>query len=172
MKHITILVPRGALLGSIEGPRQVFAEANKYLIRQGRMPLFRVELAALDRETAAAGGLYQVTTDTLVRDIGRTDLVLIPALDGDLVHTVEANGELVPWIVRQYKTGAEVASLCVGAFLLAATGLVDRRKCATHWMAAQEFRRLYPEVDLVEDKIITDEHGIYTSGGAFSYLNL
>jgi transcriptional regulator GlxA family with amidase domain len=85
---------------------------------------------------------------------------------------VRENQGFLPWITQQYKDGAEVASLCVGAFLLAATGLVTGRKCATHWMAANEFRRMYPEVNLVEDKIITDEYGIYSSGGAFSYLNL
>ncbi|MDQ4140732.1 MAG: helix-turn-helix domain-containing protein, partial [Bacteroidota bacterium] len=74
--------------------------------------------------------------------------------------------------VRQYQSGAEVGSLCVGAFMLAATGLVTGKKCATHWMAAKDFRRMFPEVNLVEDKIITDEQGIYSSGGAFSYLNL
>jgi transcriptional regulator GlxA family with amidase domain len=60
----------------------------------------------------------------------------------------------------------------VGAFLLASTGLVNGRKCATHWMAARDFRKMFPEVQLVEDSILTDERGIYSSGGAFSYLNL
>ncbi len=73
---------------------------------------------------------------------------------------------------KQYKGGAEVASLCLGAFLLAATGLVNGRKCATHWLAENSFRQLFPEVELVTEKIITDEQGIYSSGGAFSYLNL
>src|SRR4029453_17634395 len=71
-----------------------------------------------------------------------------------------------------HRNGAEVASLCVGAFLLASTGLMKGRQCATHWMAANDFRKMFPDVLLVEDKIITDENGIYSSGGAFSYLNL
>ena len=56
--------------------------------------------------------------------------------------------------------------------VLAATGLVDGKKVATHWMAAADFKARFPQVKLVEDKIITDEHRIYSSGGAFSYLNL
>ena len=68
--------------------------------------------------------------------------------------------------------GAEVASLCVGAFLLASTGLLKGKKCATHWLGAKDFRRMFPDVDLVSDKIITDEHGIYSSGGATSFWNL
>ncbi len=172
MKHISILVPKGAILGSIEGPRQVFSEVNEYLKRMGRQPLFDVHLAGLTNETTVSNGIYTVYTHLLARDIIKTDLVIIPALDGNLTKTLEANKDFVPWIIKQYKSGAEVASLCVGAFLLASTGLIKGRRCATHWMAAHEFRRMFPEVNLVEDKIITDENGIYSSGGAFSYLNL
>ena len=172
MKHITILVPKGAILGSIEGPRQVLTEVNKLLKNMGKPPLFKVQLAGLAKEVPAAGGIYTVFTDALVKDIAKTDLIIIPALDGDMVKNLENNQEFVPWIINQYKAGAEVGSLCVGAFLLASTGLVTGRKCATHWMAANDFRKMFPDVNLVEDRIITDEHGIYSSGGAFSYLNL
>jgi transcriptional regulator GlxA family with amidase domain len=89
-----------------------------------------------------------------------------------MVQTLTDNSEFIPWIKEQHKQGAEVASLCVGAFLLASTGLIDGKSCATHWLAANDFRKMFPEVNLVEDKIITDENGIYSSGGAFSYLNL
>ena len=172
MKDITILVPQGAILGSIEGPRQVFTEVNKFLINMGRPPLFKVQLAGLTKEVPAAGGIYRVFTDALINKIDKTDLIIIPALDGDMVKTLEVNQNFIPWIKKQYRGGAEVGSLCVGAFLLAATRLVTGRKCATHWMAANDFRKMFPEVHLVEDRIITDEQGIYSSGGAFSYLNL
>ena len=172
MKHISILVPEGTILGSIEGARQVFTEVNKYLKSRGKPALFKVQLVGLSREVAVAGGIYTVNTNVLAKDIDKTDLILIPALDGDMVKNLEVNAELIPWIVKHYKAGAEVASLCVGAFLLAATGLITGRKCATHWMAANDFRKMFPDVILVEDKIITDENGIYSSGGAFSYLNL
>ena len=172
MKHITILVPRGAVLGSIEGPRLVFAEVNALLKRMGKPPLFHIQLAGLSRETPVCGGMYTVYPDVLTESIQRTDLVVIPALDGDLTEALEANREYIPWIINQYQQGAEVASLCLGAFLLASTGLLKGRQCTTHWAAVQQFRQQFPEVTLVEDKVITDEHGIYSSGGAFSYLNL
>lgn len=172
MINISILVPKGAVLGSIEGPRQVFTEVNDLLTRIGREPMFSVQLTALSKEVPVYNGMYMINADTLVSETAKTDLIIIPALQGDMELNVRENQELLPWITQQYKAGAEVASLCVGAFLLAATGLVTGRKCATHWMAANEFRRMYPEVNLVEDKIITDEYGIYSSGGAFSYLNL
>ncbi|MEX2336469.1 MAG: helix-turn-helix domain-containing protein, partial [Fulvivirga sp.] len=68
--------------------------------------------------------------------------------------------------------GAEVVSFCIGAYFLAATGLLEGKQCATHWLHAAEFRRMFPAVNLVDDKIMTEEDGIYTSGGAYSYLNL
>jgi transcriptional regulator GlxA family with amidase domain len=172
MKHISILVPAQAVLGSIEGPRQVFTEVNRFLAGIGRPPAFQVQLVGLARETTAAGGIYTIRAHAVPAEIVRTDLIIIPALDGDLPALVEKNSAFLPWITRQHSAGAEVASLCLGAFILAATGLVDGRQVATHWMAAAGFRALYPQVTLVEDRIITDEAGIYTSGGAFSYLNL
>lgn len=172
MKHISILVPQGAILGSLEGPRQVLTEVNGILKSMGKPALFHVQLVSISNETVLQNGMYSIHTDTLMSDVEKTDLIIIPAMDGDMVQNLEDNKDFIPWIVDQYKSGAEVASLCVGAFLLASTGLLKGRQCATHWMAASDFRKMFPDVKLVEDKIITDEHGIYSSGGAFSYLNL
>lgn len=172
MKHISILVPTGAILGSIEGPRQVLTEVNELLKRIGKTPLFKVQLVAVSNETPVYNGIYTIYTDVLLKDVSKTDLIIIPAIEGNLQQTVEDNKDFIPWIIKQYEEGAEVASLCVGAFLLASTGLMKGRQIATHWMAANDFRKMFPDVLLVEDKIITDENGIYSSGGAFSYLNL
>ncbi|MEO5945795.1 MAG: helix-turn-helix domain-containing protein, partial [Chitinophagaceae bacterium] len=79
---------------------------------------------------------------------------------------------LLPWIEEQYDNGAEVASLCVGAFLLAATGLLNGKKCSTHWGFINEFREMFPEVEVVDGSIVTEEKRIYSSGGANSYWNL
>ncbi|MFZ6014128.1 MAG: GlxA family transcriptional regulator [Bacteroidota bacterium] len=172
MKHISILVPKGALLGSIEGPRQLLTQVNQFCKGKGESPLFTVQLVGLSKATKLGGGLFIVNTDVTIDEIKKTDLIIIPAIDGEMNNALEVNKEFIPWIVSQYKNGAEVASLCVGAFLLASTGLLNGRKCATHWMAANEFRKMFPEVNLIAEKIITDENGLYSSGGAFSYLNL
>jgi transcriptional regulator GlxA family with amidase domain len=171
MKHITIIVSKGAILGNIEGPRQVFTEANEFLQRMGKSPLFKIQLAGLTSSSQLNDGLYTITTDP-IDTIEKTDLIIIPAMYGDLSKAVEMNREFIPWIVNHYKSGSEVASLCLGAFLLASTGLLNERKCATHWLAANAFRKMFPHINLVEDKIITDENGIYSSGGAYSSLNL
>ncbi|WP_449440188.1 GlxA family transcriptional regulator [Pedobacter steynii] len=172
MKHISILVPKGAILGSLEGSRQLFSQVNEFFKAKGQPPLFTVQLVGLTKGTPVSGGLFTVNTDLLIGDIEKTDLIIIPAIDGELSGAIEKNKDFVPWIVKQYENGAEIASLCLGAFLLASTGLLKGRKCATHWLAENDFRRMFPDVSLVTEKIITDEHGIYSSGGAFSYLNL
>jgi transcriptional regulator GlxA family with amidase domain len=172
MKHISILVPKGAILGSLEGSRQLFSQVNEFLKAKGEPPIFKVQLVGLSKETPLSGGLFTANADVVLDDVEKTDLIIIPALDGEITSAIENNRDFIPWIINQYKNGSEVASLCLGAFLLASTGLLQGRKCATHWMAENAFRSMFPDVNLVTEKIITDEQGIYSSGGAFSYLNL
>lgn len=172
MKHISILVPRGAILASLEGSRQLFTQVNEFFKMRGEEPLFKVQLVGLTNATPLSGGLFTVNTDVTLADVKKTDLIIIPAIDGEMTNALKQNSDFIPWIIQQYQSGAEVASLCLGAFLLASTGLLNGRKCATHWMAANDFRLRFPEVDLVTEKIITDEQGLYSSGGAFSYMNL
>ncbi len=172
MKHISILVPHRARLSSIEIPRHAFTEVNNILIANGKPSMFNVQMLGIQKQVKLNSGLYSVTTDALIKDIEKTDLVIVPAIDGDLKEAVSFNKDFIPWIIKQYKRGAEVASLCVGAFLLAATGLLKGKQCSTHWRAANDFKTIFPEVNLVVDKIITDDHGIYSSGGAFSSSNL
>ena len=97
---------------------------------------------------------------------------MIPALFGDMKAAIDANKAYIPWIKAQYEAGTEIASLCVGAFLLGATGLLNGKKCSTHWGFTNQFRELYPEVDVQDGAIVTEENGIYSSGGANSYWNL
>jgi transcriptional regulator GlxA family with amidase domain len=127
----------------------------------------------LSKETPLKNGLFTVYPDALIHDVKKTDLIIIPApFHLDFEKTIESNKGFIPWIVQQYNNGAELASLCVGAFVLASTGLLDGKHCSTHWQFADIFRQMFPNVELVPDKIITDEKGIYSSGGALSYMNL
>jgi len=173
MKHISILVPKGAVaLGCIEGSFILFTKANDFLASRGKPPLFNVQLVGLNREAQVYDRLFSVRPDVTIEGIRKTDLIIIPAVNGDKDEVIAANKRFLPWIVRHHKAGAEVASLCVGAFLLAATGLLKGKTCATHWSAEDEFRRRFPDVNLQSGTIITDEGGIYSSGGALSFWNL
>jgi transcriptional regulator GlxA family with amidase domain len=173
MKHISILVPAGECsITNIEGTYQVLCRVNDFLEEAGQPPMLTVQLVGLHPETQTKRGLFRVYPDILIKDLEHTDLVIIPAVHGDMNEVLSINQPLLEWVVKQYNNGAAVASLCIGAFLLAGTGLVNGLKCATHWEFADTFRKMFPEVDLVEDKILTDENGIYSSGGAYSWLNL
>lgn len=159
-------------LNSADIPRHAFIEVNNILKEYNKPPVFKVQLVGLDKQVSLNNGLFTVVPDALIKDIKKTDLVIVPAMDGDIQIAVAENQPFIPWIIDQYKNGAEVASLCVGAFLLAATGLLKGKQCSTHWRAANIFSTLFPEVNLVVDKIITDDRGIYSSGGSFSSANL
>ncbi|MEO9005165.1 MAG: helix-turn-helix domain-containing protein [Ginsengibacter sp.] len=172
MKHIIILATTGSNLGSIDNPRRAFLTVNEYLKNKGKDPLFTVQIAGSSKEVKLANGIYTVHPDIEIKNVKKTGLIIIPAFEGDVKTGVEQNKNLIPWIIQQYMKGSEIASLCVGAFLLAATGLLDGKNCSTHWRAFDEFRNIFPDVNLVTDKIMTDENGIYTSGGAFSSANL
>jgi transcriptional regulator GlxA family with amidase domain len=172
MKRISILVPKKAILGSLEGTRMIFTQVNQFFQMRGAPPLFEVELIGLSKETPLSGGAFIANAHKLITEVDQTDLIVIPAFDGPPQEAIEANKEFIPFIIDQYKKGTEIASLCMGAFILAETGLLNGRKCSTHWIAANDFRKMYPDVDLVDGKVVTEEQGIYSSGGAFSYLNL
>lgn len=172
MKHIIILATVGSNLGSIDNPRRAFLTVNEYLKDRGEFPLFKVQIAGSSKEVKLANGIYTIHPDIEIKNLKKADLIIIPAFEGNIKAGVEQNKNLIPWIINQYKSGSEVASLCVGAFLLAATGLLDGKNCSTHWRASNEFANNFPKVNLLADKIMTDENGLYTSGGAFSSANL
>ncbi|NCI45219.1 GlxA family transcriptional regulator [Sediminibacterium soli] len=172
MKQVTILVPESAVLASVDDPRHLFAVVNGLLKEAGKEPLFKVQMAGMTREVKLHDERYTVHTDILVKDIRQTDIIFVPALAGNMEKALEKNSALMPWLVRQYEQGTEIVSLCVGAFLLASTGLLDGKKCSTHWKHANTFRAMFPQVNLVDDRIITEEEGLYSSGGATSYWNL
>lgn len=173
MKHLTIIVPDGENnLSSIVGAYKIFSRANAYWKGAGRKEGFKIELAGISKEVDFYGGLFTAKPHKHVSAIARTDLVIIPSLNHNYSKAVKPNHVLVDWIREQYKDGAEIASICTGAWLLAASGLLDGRNCSTHWSAADDFRNRFPKVNLQPDQLITDERGIYTNGGAYSFLNL
>lgn len=157
---------------AIADPQYLFSAVNQFLAASGKQPLFHVELVGATKEVKINDGIFSVYTDKQLKEVKKTDIVFIPALFGDMQTAIDRNKALIPWINEQYEKGAEVASLCVGAFLLASTGLLNGKKCSTHWGFQNEFREMFPEVEVIDGSIITEEHRLYSSGGANSYWNL
>ena len=171
MKHISILVPNGPCsLVNIDGTYQILVAVNGMLAMQGSDNSFQVQLVSLPGHVPE--GRIAITPDATINDVQDTDLIIIPAAFGEPRDAVERNRDFIPWIKHQYARGAEVASFCIGAFLLAETGLLNGKQCSTHWQMANTFRSMYPHVIVADDRMVTEENGLYTSGGAYAYLNL
>jgi transcriptional regulator GlxA family with amidase domain len=172
MKQVIIVVPNGyADLSSIMGTLEILSRANENWQRMGNPSLIDIHIAGFVTELKLDLGFFSVYPED-IRNIKKADLVIIPSVGHYYDTIMKDNRELIHWITQQYKSSAEIASICTGAFLLAATGLLDGKTCSTHWVAATDFRRLFPNVNLQTDKLITVEQGIYTNGGAYSFLHL
>lgn len=173
MKHLTILVPRGENnLSSIVGSYKILSRANEIFLSKGKEKVFEIDLAGSKHQVDYYQGLFSVKPNKSLDDIQKTDFIIIPSLNHQYDMAIRENQDMIQWLKNQYRAGAEIASICTGAFLLASAGILDGKSCSTHWSAANELRSRYPKVKLLADHLITDEHGIYTNGGAYSFLNL
>lgn len=177
MKHLSILVPDEqttfGTIACIVGSYQVFTEANSCFERKGKSPVFKVDLVGANSNQFLNNSAFSIRHQLSVTELEQTSLIIIPA---SLIRTYDKstnnNKLLIDWIAMHYKQGAEVASMCAGSFMLAATGILSGKICSTHWALSDKFREMYPDVNLRSDKLITDEKGIYTNGGAYSFLHL
>ena len=177
MKHITILVPNGendlSTVASIVGAYEILIRAGEYWKKSGKRELYKVELGGVSKKAEVNNGMVILKPHVNISALAKTHLIIIPPTS---VHsyekTVKGNQLLVEWIRNQYRNGAEIASICTAAFMLASSGLLDGKNCSTHWVAADRFRSQFPKVKVQGQKLITDEYGIYTNGGGYSFLNL
>jgi transcriptional regulator GlxA family with amidase domain len=176
MKTICILVPDGqnnlSTVASIVGTYEIFARAGEFWKERNGTEINRMVLCGISDNSEYRQGLFSIKPELRLDEIGKSDLIILPSLSANYQHAVKDNDRLIAWIAKQYRMGAEVACICSGAFLLASSGILNGRVCSTHWAAHDQFRQLFPDVRLLKDQIITDENGIYTNGGAYSFLNL
>lgn len=176
MKHLSIIVPAGnAILDTVVGPLGLFRMANAYLKRTGkaREDVFSIDLVGLSKEVNYYNGLFQIAPTKTIEEVKKTDLIIVSAISGNIELELENNQGFVSWIQDQrIRHDAEIASLCKSAFLVAETGLLNGKSCATHWTAHDLFKKRYPQVNLIPEKVISEDNGIYSSGGAYSFLNL
>lgn len=177
MKHISILMLDEqcnlSTVACMVGAYEIFTEANTFWKRSGKAIKYKIELVSAAANQSISNDLFSLHPHASIQDVAKTDLIIIPS---SLVRSYETatknNRKFIHWIEVQYKQGAEAASMCTGVFMLASTGLLEKKTCSTHWSVSQNFRALYPGVNLQTDKLITDENGIYTNGGAYSFLHL
>ena len=113
MKHVTILALYDVVSASIVDARTIFTGVNEFLLASGREPAFTVDIVGMEKQVTLSDGVFSVHTSLLLKDLHKTDLVIIPAIGGDIAGNLEKNKAYLSWIREQYANGAEVASLSV-----------------------------------------------------------
>lgn len=172
MKKVCFLIPVGTLKPTtLFSGLEVFEKANEFYLARSKKIFYDVKIAGLSLNQNLLNGHFSIKISN-VKSLTRPDLIIIPAQHEQNNYFTKENQDLLRWMIRQYKNGTELASLCTGSFMLAATGLLANKECSTHWKAQESFREMFPDVNLRIDKVITDSKGIYTAGGATSSLNL
>ena len=156
MKRIALLLHEDVYASSIGGVLDLFADANGCLQEGGKMAAFVLELVRY----------------TTIDKVQQPDLIIIPGFKGAPRMILEKYHTAGTWIREMYRQGTEIASMCSGSFFLAEAGLLDGKAATCHWALAEEMQTQYPSVAVQSDRIITDQDGIYTSGGGFSALKL
>ena len=176
MKHLSILVPKGiVIVDTIIGSMNLIQLANSHYRRRKGFngDLIQTDLVGMDKEPHMYNRYFSVTPTRTMEELESTDIIIVPGIAGDINAQIELNHPLIDWMQNQrIQNNSEIASLCRGAFLLAETGLLNGKSCATHWLTHDMFKQKYPAVNLIPDKIINEDNGIYSSGGAYSFLNL
>ncbi len=172
MKTISILVYEDVVLSALSGPLDILIATNRLLVESGNPPAFQVELVSEKLKSIKLHQPAQFLCHKVLAEARQTDLVIAPAFNGSPEVVLEKNRALVEWIKEMREAGAEVASLCYGSYFLGEAGLLEGKPCTSHWMTVEDMQQKYPAANVLPDMVITDQGGIYTSGGAFSSLNL
>lgn len=173
MKQIVILALDGTIASTATGPADIFSLAGVLWNRIRGVqpePYFKVTMASVTGKSVACVNGIVIQPHLSIEEVKEADLVIISAEDLGVLEATSRS--TVPWLVRRHESGATLASVCTGAFLLAETGLLDGKRATTHWGFADLFRKRYPDVDLRPECLITDEGSLLCGGGAFSYFDL
>ncbi|MFI9344149.1 GlxA family transcriptional regulator [Streptomyces sp. NPDC052773] len=172
---VVILLFDGVDLLDVTGPPEVFSLVRRELGEAS--PVYRVVLAAetLDPVTTAAGVrvLPDVTFEEVVRE--SIDTLLVPgSVETDDRGRVRAltDPTVVGWVKALAERTRRVTSVCVGAHVLAAAGLLDGRRATTHWSTARQLAAEHPEVRVDADPIFIRDGDVWTGAGISACLDL
>nr|WP_231934836.1 helix-turn-helix domain-containing protein [Micromonospora viridifaciens] len=150
-------------------PSQVFGTA-----RTGeRTPLYAVEVCTVGGRPVRSTAGFQVLPEHGLELTEAADTVIVPGIhDGPPMVDGTVDPEVAAVLRAAHDRGARIMSICTGAFVLAAAGLLDGRRATTHWAYADRFRRLHPGVDLDPDVLFIDSGGVLTAAGVAAGLDL
>lgn len=144
------------------GPLQAFHEANSF------GPKYRVEHCATVPHATTNQGLKLAGLASLP-EVAPDDLVLVP---GFTLQSVRLPQTLIGWLKKSYDRGAVMASVCTGAFALAQAGLLQNRRCTTHWKRTAELQKFYPDAEVLADRLFVEDGRIITSAGIAAGIDM
>lgn len=167
--RIVTLVRDGVIPLEVGIPHRLFGQARS----SDGEPLYEVVTAALQPGPVRAEADFCIEVRHGVEALGEADTVIVPAAPED--YDPQTQGRISDELRQALATirpGARVASICTGAFVLAAAGILDGHRATTHWKNAPDFERRFPQVDLDPTVLFTDCHNVLTSAGVASGLDL
>ena len=185
MIDVTVLFLEGGQISTAINAIEIFRSAGVMWNAFGDgepTSYFRVRSASPDGKAVKPDGPMTIAPECALADIGKTDLIFVPASGADLQMMVERgydidaviarNAHVVPWLKRQADDGVQIAAVCSGVALLAEAGILDGRQGTMHWALAGIYARKFPDVDWQPDYLVTDSDGIYCGGGINSASDL
>ncbi len=151
------------------GPFEVFSVANRVAERAGSARPFEVTLVGIDDRAVVARGGMRIGVDTTIEDPRGYDVVLVP---GGVVDAVSDDSRVLQWLKGLRSDAELVASVCTGAFVLAAAGLLDTRPVTTHWEDLEQLSARWPALVVHEAVRYIDHGDLATSAGISAGLDL
>lgn len=169
MRRIEILTFPGGQLLDVAGPLQVFATANDLAHIAGRPLPYETAVVAAESRVVTSAKL-ELGAATLPEPAAPLHTLIVAGGYGVSVACRDA--ALVDWVRQRAASAERIASVCSGAFLLAAAGLLDGRRAVTHWGRCDEFRTMFPQVRLEPDPIYVRDGDVWTSAGVTAGIDL
>jgi transcriptional regulator GlxA family with amidase domain len=167
---VEILAYPAVQLLDVAGPLQVFASANELVAREGKAPLYTTRVVSAGAPVVTASAGLGLVAAPLPRARAALDTLLVAGGPG--VHAAAVDPVLLHWVRTRAKRARRIASVCTGAFLLAAAGLLNGRRATTHWMHCAELARHYPAIRVEPDPIFVRDGAIWTSAGVTAAIDL
>jgi transcriptional regulator GlxA family with amidase domain len=172
-RRVAVLALPGMNLTTLAGPMDVFTLASTLLSRSRKRhsPAYELQLLTKDGEPLATASGFPIngTTPLMQASLPIDTLLIVAGRDAALARI---DPELLAWVVERTKDTRRVGSICAGAFVLAAAGVLDGRQATTHWQLADELARRYPQVRVDGDRIYTQDGSIWTSAGVSAGVHL
>lgn len=177
--RVTVVMAPYSSSSSITTSLEIFDSANALdWMRQRKTKtanssqIFQVETVSIDGQAVPCTGGLNLLPDKSLQQVYETDLIIVPGFLFNILPVLHSLEPICRWLRDRAEQGAQIASICTGAFVVAEAGLLDRHQATTHWLFLKQFKKRYPQVEIKDDYTVTDDRGRFCSGGATAAIDL